>query len=1105
MTRSDKTDELKRTIPWQLAVIFVLFTTGIIITGFVFYNSQRIRIFNENRDNLAAVSLLKTRQIEQWYTERLGDAKLIKDNAPLIKSIKQYFINNNKPDLKRELTKWMESAMEALDYNGVSVIDTLLKTRLDVSSSDSVKTSAIRNSIFDILKTRAIMITDLHRAGPGEKPHMDILIPLTESETLIKKPFGIIILRIDPDKTLFPLIQSWPTPSKSSETLLVRRERDSVIYLNELRHRQNTALNFKFPVSDSTLPASVAVRGYEGWFEGIDYRKIPVMACITKVPVLNWYMIAKVDKEELEAPLKRYLYITVIVIILLILINASVFGFWIWQQRVRFYRSQLANELQRRQAEETLRETNEYLTNLFNYANAPIIVWNTSLIVTQFNPAFEDLSGYGKEEVVGKRIDILFNEEKKEASLNLIESALKGKRWETVEIDIQRKDRDERVVLWNSANIVDSDGKTVIETIAQGYDITKRKKAQSELQESENKFRQTFDLSPVGIVMVGLDKKFLRCNNAFSQSLGYLAGELVGKAISDVTFPEDDKLGMSEMGLILNGKLDRYQVQKRYLRKDGQIVWGEVLISLVRDSSGNPQYFLAIIQDITERKRAEESLRLKNLVFDASLAANAIANTDGIITEVNNSFLKIWGYPCKDDVIGKPIPDFHDDPDEALIVLKGINDNGEWEGDYIARRKDGSKFIVHGLATTVKDETGKTIGYQSAMIDITEPKHAEESLRESERRLREAQEMAHLGFWYWDVNTGYVEWSDEVFKIFCLDPKEFTPQIDSILELSPWEEDHLRDKELINRAVNSHSSGSYEQKFLRPDNSIGYYYSTFQGNYNEKGDLTSIVGTILDITERKIAESQIRKLNEELEERVIKRTEQLEAANKELEAFSYSVSHDLRSPLRTVHSFTKILIEEYENLLDDEGKRICRIISSGATQMGELIDDLLSFSRIGRSSLNPTLLNMKTIASSVSDDLTNDIDKTKINLKIGKLHKAFGDLALIKLVMTNLISNAIKYSSKKPDSKIIIGSVKEGDKIIFSINDNGVGFDMQYKHKLFGVFQRLHGETEFEGNGVGLAIVQRIINKHGGQVWAEGEVDKGATFYFSLPAGGDGQ
>ena len=247
-------------------------------------------------------------------------------------------------------------------------------------------------------------------------------------------------------------------------------------------------------------------------------------------------------------------------------------------------------------------------------------------------------------------------------------------------------------------------------------------------------------------------------------------------------------------------------------------------------------------------------------------------------------------------------------------------------------------------------------------------------------------------------------------------------------------------------------------------------------------------------------EQELQILNLELEKRVTQRTAQLETANKELESFSYSVSHDLRTPLRAIHGFTKILLEEYGNDLDEEGKRICGIISSNATKMGKLIDDLLGFSRIGRNCINISLLDMNLLACSVFDEISTQVEKAKTDLRVCHLDKANGDASLIRMVWNNLISNALKYSSKKTLAEITVSSKIDGDFVTYCVKDNGVGFDMLYYDKLFGVFQRLHDVSQFEGNGVGLAIVHRIISRHGGNVWAEGEEGKGATFFFSLPA-----
>jgi len=253
------TSEQKRTIPWRLVIIFVLFTLGMIIIGTLYYKSQKNRIFREQEVNLSTIASLKIKQIQQWHSQRLGDAAIIRDNTPLILQIKQFFKDENQPEVRRNLIKLMESINREYDYNGVSLVDITMKAKLSVSSSDSVTVEGIEAEIGEVIKNQKIILADLYKTGSLNKPHIDLLVPLIDPESIKPTQFGVAILRIDPQEIIFPLINKWPTQSKSSETLLIRQEGDSILYLNELRHQKNTALNLRLPLTNKNLLGAKAI------------------------------------------------------------------------------------------------------------------------------------------------------------------------------------------------------------------------------------------------------------------------------------------------------------------------------------------------------------------------------------------------------------------------------------------------------------------------------------------------------------------------------------------------------------------------------------------------------------------------------------------------------------------------------------------------------------------------------------------------------------------------------------------------------------------------------------------------------------------------------
>jgi PAS domain S-box-containing protein len=417
------------------------------------------------------------------------------------------------------------------------------------------------------------------------------------------------------------------------------------------------------------------------------------------------------------------------------------------------------------------------------------------------------------------------------------------------------------------------------------------------------------------------------------------------------------------------------------------------------------------------------------------------------------------------------------------------------EEPYIAQ---GKQYWVRTIKVPVRNEAGEVFAVLGLFEDITERRYMEEQLRKSEQKYRNLFDNALEGVYQSTPDGRLISANAAFSRMFGFaSPDEAIRTVTDIGRQMYANQDD-RGRALAIFREQGHIEG-FECQMKRTDSST--FWASLNGRLTitEEGK-TCLEGFIADITKRKQDEEEIHTLNEELELRVADRTAQLEAANRELEAFSYSVSHDLRAPLRAVDGYSRILMEDHAPRLDEDGRRVCDVISTSAREMGTLIDDLLAFSRISRKAMESSIIDMTTLARSIFFEVTTPQDRERIDFEVTPLPEAKGDPTLIRQVWVNLLSNAVKFSSKKGRAVIKVGMVKQDGKAVYMIRDNGAGFDMQYVRKLFGVFQRLHSSREFPGTGVGLAIVQRIVIRHGGRVWAEGEPDKGATFYFTIGA-----
>jgi PAS domain S-box-containing protein len=988
--------------PIYLALIFVLFSIGIITAGVLYYKSYENHYRTEVEQQLTAIADLKVSQIVQWRKERLADGLIFYKNEVFVDLIKRYFKDQNDLDAKKRIFAWMEKVQIGHSYNGVFLLDTHFTKRILIPEKTERPKAFVSSNKNDSLKSGKIVFEDFYRDESLKRIFLKVLVPIIDVKN--KNQFiAIVELRIDPETYLYPLINNWPTPSKTSETLIARSEGDSAVFLNEIKFQKNTPLNLHIPLSRKDILVVKAVLGEKGVVEGLDYKGDEVMGYICPVPNSPWYMVARMDKAEMFAPLKEKLWTMLVFITVLIFGIGAGLGF-IWRhQSVKAYK-------EKAEAAELLRETNEYLENLFNYANAPIIVWDTSLVIMRFNNAFEKLSGLKSNDVIGKKIDLLFPNDKIGSSIELIKNAVSGERLETVEIEIQRTNGDVRTVLWNSANILDYE-KNVIATITQGQDITERKLAEESLMRSEKELKKAQELTHIGSWYLNVETNQVVWTEELYKMYGF------DPALPPPPYTEHQKLFTPESWETLSSSLANtrdtgipYELELKTVKEDGSNGWMWVCGETVQDQKGKTIALWGAAQDITDRKLAEHKLL------------------------------------------------------ETLAKLEESN------------------TLTGNLLEDVKTE-------------VEQRKKAEVVLKQ-EQALTNAIIDAIPGTFYMLDGIGqYVRWNAYQRDEIVGKPDDLVGSTNALDTIHPDDREFIQSK-IMNVLANDVYETVEGRVLLRGGPASQWLLMT--GRRMLIDDRPFLIGIGIDITERKQAEEEIRKLNAELEQRVLERTAQLETANKELEAFSYSVSHDLRSPLRAIEGFSRFLYDDYYNKLDDEAKRLLNIIRDNTRIMDQLITDLLALSRVSRSELKYSKIGMTALAKSMYNEIASDDVKQKFEFSVLDLPDAFGDGNIMRQVWINLISNAIKFSMKSKVRKIEIGSTNTKGNNIYYIKDQGVGFDAKYKHKLFGVFQRLHSAEEFEGIGVGLAITQRIVHRHGGEIWADGEIDKGATFYFTI-------
>ena len=512
----------------------------------------------------------------------------------------------------------------------------------------------------------------------------------------------------------------------------------------------------------------------------------------------------------------------------------------------------------------------------------------------------------------------------------------------------------------------------------------------------------------------------------------------------------------------------------------------------LRNDLGESQGVVAIFRDLTARRRAEETRRQLAAIVQSTDDAMFSLDVEGLVTGWNAGAERLFGWTAE-AIMGKnpwPPTNTPESIERRAKARRGERIDA-YESEVVAR--DGRLVPVLISVTPLRDAAGSVVGTGVSIRDITASK------REHEARLRLAAivESSSDAIIAKDLDGTILSWNTGAERLYGYASSEAVGRNISLI-VPPEHSDEI--PAILQRIKIGERIEHYETVRRRKDGEMVDVSITVSPLYNAGGTITGASAIARDISDRRRTEAEIRRLNADLERRVTERTADLVAANSDLEAFTYSVSHDLRAPLRAIQGFAQLLVERNEAQLDAEAKRYLGRVTAGTTLMSRLIDDLLALSRVGHQRLETQTVSTSGAVQRALDQLAPQLQGRAVELAIAELPECFAEPVLLEQVLVNLIGNALKYSRGREPARIVIGCQSDpGTKeSVFFVKDNGVGFDMQYADKLFGVFQRLHRPDEYEGTGVGLAIVHRIIGRFGGRVWAEAEPEKGATFYFTL-------
>jgi PAS domain S-box-containing protein len=1025
------------------------------------------------RSDLAEATSIKATRVAAWRRELADQAVRAAADATVVAALSAP-AGPAERDIPTELPAMREVA------NRCGAQEAILTDRAGMSLLSSVRSGALGASPLAVAgrasSTSRPSVSDLFIA-PGGEVCIDSAAPVQSKD---QRVLGVIVLRSLASTSLYPVLGTKQVGAKTGETMLVRKHNGGALVMNNLRQRERAGMRLVIRGNRIGDPAVHAILGRTGPFTGTDYAGASVEAHIAAVPESAWFVVDKLDTDEIAAEVSRRVdqrfRVALVVMLVLTLVVLATFAMLLASgaRRAATLRRFVELERAKRESEASFGAT------LYSLSDG-VIATDCRGIVRSVNPAAERLTGWHEAEAVGRHVDDvvrLLDGSLGPAVTNLEQTrhATAVVRRDGVELMPRgapdgENDRSATPVSLSCSSIDGDDGR-MLGTVVVLSDRTVERHAERALRASEERFKRvagtmadfaysccSVETQPDPAAETGEGEQTGGRGSRRGMScfeIDWLAGDVervTGHSREELTdagcwgvlvVPEDRPVFEQSVVGLAPGQAARCDLRIR--RKDGTVRWLHVSTECaagptVSDGRGEsrsaPRRLYGGCTDITESRNADEARH--------AVAERAVRQADTIRRLAGSSHV------AAGDLVGA----VHD-----LV-------------EHIAHT-----FLIDRVGVWLFDR-GQTVLTSLEMYDRQARAHLQTQTLGRDTIEGEHRDLADRG--YVDANDAGSDPRTAPARAAYLDPAGVQSLLDGAIR-----------------------TGGRVLGVLRLEQ-VGHARTWEPDEIAFACQAADQLGLAILNAERREAQEQVRRLNDALraagdvlERRVQERTSELQSAIEDVESFSYTVSHDLRAPLRAINGYAALLADEIGPTLDDDNRRLLGSIRASAVKMGRLIDDLLGFSRASRRQIRRQETDPEDLVREVLTDFARDIAAHQVTVSVGPLPACHADPGLIRQVFQNLISNGIKYARNEERPTVEVSSLRTGPDVVYFVRDNGVGFDMKYHDRIFGVFQRLHTEAEFEGTGIGLANVHRIVSRHGGRVWANSSPGEGSTFYFTI-------